>query len=106
MTENWHIILKKLVAAIAQSKYIDEENFLIERISFKDLYDSFLGGKTIKEIYVTKDNVFGGNYYFGRYIFALNRRFIYDPINKKTIKLFNINYIVDNPSDPRKTKIF
>ena len=97
---------KKVISVLAQSTFISNKNFEIEKISFSELWDSFVKGKKIRIIYSLKDPIFSSYYYHGRHISYLNGRDIYDGTVNEIIDLYNINYVIDSPDSTRKTKFF
>ena len=78
----------------------------IEQISFNDVLNNFKRGEKITGIYRLKDKIYGGYYYFGRYIYNLNKRGINENNVNEIIKLYNIRFVVDSPESEKKTEFF
>lgn len=96
----------KANSVIAQSVFTKNRDFEIERITFDKIWDSFNRGTKVTQIYNLKDPIYGSNYYFGRYIYNLNKRNIHSKNVDEIIRLYNIRYVVDSPYSIQKTQFF
>jgi len=97
---------KKVSAVAAQSVFTENKNFTIKQVPFNEILDSFSNGQKVTGFYNLIDPIFGGNYYFGRHIYNINKMSINDRNAQKVISIYNITYIVDSPDSNIKTQFF
>ena len=97
---------KKVSAVLAKNTILKDEGYDIETLKFEDIWNNFKLGRKITGFYVLRDKLYGGEYYFGKYIYNLNKREISDGNVKKIVDSYRIRFVVDSPEASEKNTFF
>ena len=97
---------QKIMSVAAESIFVADKNYEIEKRTFQNIWDSFMRGEKVRDAYHLKDLIFGSYYYTGRHISFLNGRTLGEGNVREVIDLYNIQYLMDGPSIQEKTRFF